>query len=136
MRFTVYAELKATDINRARDWYRDKLGLEPFRHGGVDLGPNDVLDHVQHDIYYDTGTSRFGIYESWEGGASDATAARFVVDDFEAVYEELSQRGVVFEHYDYEDEFRTVDGVLTSPDGHRTAWFKDSEGNVLAVSSI
>jgi hypothetical protein len=57
------------------------------------------------------------------------------VADFDAARSELLSRGVVFEEYDFGDEFRTVDGVLVSPDGEKTSWFKDSEGNILALGS-
>ena len=43
--------------------------------------------------------------------------------------------GVVFEEYDLGEDFRTVDGILVSTDGEKTSWFKDSEGNILAVGS-
>jgi hypothetical protein len=58
-----------------------------------------------------------------------------VVPDFDSVRSELLAKGVVFEEYDLGEEFRTVDGVLTSPDGEKTAWFKDPDGNVLALGS-
>ena len=58
-----------------------------------------------------------------------------VVDDFDAVRADLASKGVVFEDYDLGPDFRTVDGVLTSPDGERTSWFRDSEGNILALGS-
>ncbi len=135
MRFTFYAELPATDINRARRWYSEKLGLEPYSHGGEPVADPGALTDVEFDLYYDTGTSRFGIYESWTAGRNEATAARLVVSDFEAVFAELKSRGVEFEDYDYGDDFRTADGVLVSPDGEKTAWFKDSEGNILALGS-
>ena len=48
---------------------------------------------------------------------------------------ELMGNGVAFEDYDFGDDFRTLDGVLVSPDGEKTAWFKDSEGNTLAIGS-
>jgi hypothetical protein len=47
----------------------------------------------------------------------------------------LLSKGVVFEDYDFGEDFRTVDGVLVSPDGEKTAWFKDPEGNILALGS-
>ena len=47
---------------------------------------------------------------------------------------DLRQRGVIFEEYDYPD-FKTVNGVV-SLDGVRAAWFKDSEGNILALSEV
>ncbi len=135
MTFTFYAELPAADMNRARRWYAEKLGLEPYKHGGEPVNDPTTLTHVDSELYYDTGTSRFGLYESWTAGRNDATAARLVVDDFDTVFAQLQDRGVVFESYDYGDDFRTVDGVLVSPDGEKTAWFKDSEGNILAIGS-
>lgn len=135
MTFTFYAELPVADINRARRWYSTMLGLEPYKHGGEPVPDPAALTEVDSELYYDTGTSRFGLYESWTAGRNEATAARLVVDDFDATVAVLRGRGVVFEHYDYGDDFRTVDGVLTSPDGEKTAWFKDSEGNILAIGS-
>ncbi len=135
MAFTFYSELPAEDINRARLWYAEKLGLEPYKHGGEQVEDPAALTEVDSELYYDTGTSRFGVYESWTAGRNEATAARLVVDDFDATFALLKKRGVTFENYDYGDDFRTVDGVLISPDGEKTAWFKDSEGNVLALGS-
>ena len=58
-----------------------------------------------------------------------------MVDDFDSARAELLTRGVVFEEYDFGDDFRTVAGVLLSADGEKTSWFKDSEGNILALGS-
>ena len=135
MQFTFYAELPAADINRARRWYSEMLGLEPYKHGGEPVADPAQLVEVDSELYYDTGTSRFGVYESWTAGRNEATAARLVVSDFDATFAQLRARGVVFEEYDYGDDFRTIDGVLVSPDGEKTAWFKDSEGNILALGS-
>ena len=55
-------------------------------------------------------------------------------DDFDAAVAHLRGKGVTFQEFDYE-EFKTVDGVLTAPNGDRAAWFTDSEGNIIAVSS-
>ena len=107
---------------RARAWYSDVLGLEPVDPGGDEL------------IYRVEGTA-FGIYPSEHAGTNRATLVRLVVDDFDAARAELLSKGVVFLDYDLGPDFRTVDGVLTSPDGERTSWFKDSEGNILALGS-
>jgi catechol 2,3-dioxygenase-like lactoylglutathione lyase family enzyme len=135
MEFTMYPELTASDINRAARWYREKMGLEPVAHGGEPLAPGEVPELFDSQLLYDTGTAKFGIYESQYAGANRATAARLVTSDFDGVFAELKQRGVVFEDYDFGDDFRTEGGVLTSPDGERTCWFKDSEGNILALGS-
>lgn len=134
MDFTIHPELPASDINRAAAWYRDKLGLEPVLHGNepIEAGTTEF----QSELLYDTGTAKFGVYESWTAGRNEATAARLVVENFDAALAELRSRGVVFEDYDFGESFRTVDGVLVSEDGEKTAWFKDSEGNILALGSV
>jgi catechol 2,3-dioxygenase-like lactoylglutathione lyase family enzyme len=135
MRFRIHPELTAFDINRAASWYEEKLGLRPSKHGGesitTDMRPGDF----DSELLYETPTARFGIYESSHAGNNHATAARLVVEDFDEAFAELLERGVVFEDYDFGEDFYTVDGILTSPDGEKTCWFKDSEGNILAMGS-
>ncbi len=133
MEFIIYPELPALDINRAAAWYKEKLGLEPVLHGNEPIAAGTT--EFEYELLYDTGTARFGVYESEHAGKNLATAARIVVSDFDAARAEMLAAGVVFEAYDLDDEFRTVDGVLVSPDGEKTAWFKDSEGNILALGS-
>ena len=121
MRFRMYPQLPASDLARAQAWYLEKLGLEPTEPGD--------------ELFYDTGTAQFGIYPSDHAGTNKATAVRLVVDDFDAARAELLSRGVIFEDYDLGEDFRTVEGTLHSPDGEKTSWFKDSEGNILALGS-
>lgn len=131
----IYPELTASDLARAHAWYAEKLGLQPVRHGGEPIAPGAVLTEVTSELLYEMGKARFGIYESQHAGKNRATAMRIVVSDFEAFHDQLAANGVVFEDYDLDEDFRTVDGVLTSPDGERTAWFTDSEGNIIAIGS-
>ena len=120
----LHATLPASDYARAKAWYADKLGLTPVKEEANDMG-----------AWYETGGARFLVYPSGSAGTNEATAASFTVDDFDAAIAQLRGAGVVFEEFDYED-FQTVDGVLTTPDGDRAAWFKDSEGNILAMSTM
>ena len=124
MEFTLHASLPAADIDRARTWYSEKLGAEPTE------------DLPDRGLMYDVGGSRFGVYPSASAGTNQATAAMLVVSDFDEARAELRSRGVVFEDYDFGDEFRTVDGVLEGPDGERVSWFKDSEGNILGLIAM
>lgn len=133
MRFAIYPELPVSDLNRAARWYREKLGLEPVLCGGEPVKRGTT--EFDSELLYDTGDGRFGLYESWTAGRNEATAARIVVSDFDRAIAQMREAGVTFEEYDYGEDFRTVDGVLVSPDGEKTAWFKDSEGNVLAIGS-
>jgi predicted enzyme related to lactoylglutathione lyase len=120
MKFAV--SLPAVDIERAKAWYASALDLEPAEI--TDFG----------DIWYVVNGSRVQLYASQYAGTNKATAATIEVDDVQATVDRLKARGVVFEDYDFGEDFRTVDGVLTAPDGHKLAWFKDSEGNTLAIA--
>jgi catechol 2,3-dioxygenase-like lactoylglutathione lyase family enzyme len=134
MRFVMYPQLAASDVARARDWYMDKLGIEPVMANQEPYQSGQELE-TDTELFYDTGTAKFGVYRSDNAGTNLATAVRLVVDDFDAAHAELMARGVVFEDYDLDEDFRTVEGVLVSPDGEKTCWFKDSEGNILAMGS-
>jgi catechol 2,3-dioxygenase-like lactoylglutathione lyase family enzyme len=135
MDVTIYPELTASDLARAHAWYAEKLHLHPVRHGGDPIVAGLEPAQITSELLYEIGDARFGIYESAHAGQNDATAMRIVVSDFELFREQLLSNGVVFEDYDFGEDFRTVDGVLTSPDGERTSWFKDSEGNIVAIGS-
>ena len=117
------ASLPASDIDRAIKWYEDSLGLKPTEV--------DVMGGAR----YESGGVRFLLYPSAFAGNNQATAASFAVDDFDAAVAHLRDVGVVFEEFD-SGEMKTVDGVLTTPDGNKGAWFKDSEGNILAIATM
>lgn len=120
----LHATLPATDFGRAKAWYAEKLDLQP------------IAEEEQTDgAWYETGGVRFLLYQSTFAGSNRATAASFSVGDFPAAIAFLRARGVTFEEYDFGD-FKTEDGVLTLPDGNQGAWFRDSEGNILAVSTM
>lgn len=132
MKFTIHPELPAVDVERARTWYKEKLDLDP-----VDAEPGD------EELLYDTGSAKFGVYQSPHAGNNLATAARLVTDDFDKVHAQLRANGVEFEWYPIEGTFDAPggqqpywdNGAMVSPDGEKTAWFKDSEGNILALGS-
>lgn len=116
--------LPASDIERAKGWYADKLGLQPV----------NVTEYG--DVEYESGGSMFFLYESQFAGTNQATAATFRVLDFDATITMLRSNGVAFEHVDLGEMGSTVDGVIASPDGKlKAAWFKDSEGNILSVAT-
>ena len=114
----------ASDLERAKRWYSEKLGLDPVRE--LDYG----------DVEYQTGGVRFLIYQTELAGTNEATAASFVVDDFDEVIASLRTSGVLFEDVDFGEFGATIDGVIESPDGsNKSAWFKDSEGNILSLTT-
>ena len=124
MEFTLQASLPASDIDRAKAWYSDKLGAVP------------TAELPGAGLLYDIGGAKFGLYPSEFAGTNQATAAMIVVNDFDKALAEMRSMGVVFEEYDFGDDFRTVDGVLEGPDGERVSWFKDSEGNILGLTAM
>lgn len=112
--------LPTQDLERARAWYAEKLGLEPLeaRPGGY---------------RYELAGTEFALYAS--EGASDGsfTQAGFYVDDIEAVVAGLRERGVVF----LSDETVDVEGNYASKgSGERANWFTDSEGNLLGIAQL
>ena len=117
--------LAASDLERAKQWYADKLGLDP------------VEEDEYGGLQYETGGGTFLVYLSEFAGTNQATAAGFRVEDFDAAITELRSRGVAFEEVDFGEFGSTVDGVISMPDSNdKAAWFKDSEGNILSLSTI
>ncbi len=115
----IYAYLPAQDVKRARAFYEQKLGLKPTteREGGV--------------VYeFGGGTAAF-LYPTPNAGTSKASQAFWQVEDVEREVAELKARGVEFEEYDMPG-LKTKGGVATAG-GAKAAWFKDTEGNTLAI---
>jgi predicted enzyme related to lactoylglutathione lyase len=119
----IVATLPASDLERAKEWYGRVLQLEP------------IETSEDGSFWYETGGTRFLVYASQFAGTNQATAAAIGVDDLESAVAEFRSRGAVFEDYDFGEDFRTVNGILTSPAGTKMAWMKDSEGNILGVST-
>ena len=118
-KFPLYAYIPARDVARARRFYEDKLGFKP---------KEEVSDGVIYD--FADGTSCF-LYPTPNAGTSQASQAFWQVDDVDAEMAELKSRGVVFEDYDVPGE-RSPSGAITA-NGAKAAWFKDTEGNILAI---
>jgi catechol 2,3-dioxygenase-like lactoylglutathione lyase family enzyme len=123
----VATRLPAQDLERARAFYSEKLGLEPVeeREGG---------------LLYRCGSGEFALFESSGEPSGDHTQMGFEVEDIEAAVAELRGRGIVFEEYEIPG-MRTVDGITEVPGnypskggrGERAVWFRDSEGNLLGI---
>lgn len=116
------ATLPAADMERAKAWYRETLGFEP------------TVEREGQGSFYQIGDTGFMLYPSEYAGSNKATAAGIVVDDFDETVQELRNRGVEFLEFDF-GEAKTENGILSMPDGQKGAWFKDSEGNIIAVSN-
>jgi predicted enzyme related to lactoylglutathione lyase len=117
--FPLYAYIPARDLARARQFYETKVGLRPKEetNGGV------VYAFAQ-------GTACF-LYPTPNAGTSQASQAFWSVTDVDGLIRKLKARGVVFENYDMPGE-KSADGAITMG-GAKAAWFKDSEGNIMAL---
>jgi catechol 2,3-dioxygenase-like lactoylglutathione lyase family enzyme len=115
----MYAYIPVKDVARARQFYERKLGFKPSREeaGGVEY---ECGEH----------TACF-LYPTPNAGTSKASQAFWQVDDIEREVAELRAKGVEFEEYDAPG-MKTVNGIATAG-GAKAAWFKDSEGNTMAV---
>ena len=120
---SVTANIPAADLERARSFYADKLGLSP-----VDENPGGL-------IYKTAGGTWFFLYQTEYAGQAGHTIAQFHVADVAAEVKELEANGVSFETYDLPGT--TWDGVIASlGDMGHAAWFKDSEDNILCIDDI
>lgn len=117
----ISAVLPAADITRARNFYRDKLGLEPENP--------DAEDNLQYKCGSGSG---FLLYQTPNAGTAKNTQMGWSVEDVPAAVAELRAKGVTFEEYDLPG-LKTENGIATSPDGSSAAWFLDSEGNILSI---
>jgi predicted enzyme related to lactoylglutathione lyase len=117
--FPMYAYIPAKDLARARRFYEQKLGLRPAQeaNGGV------VYEFAK-------GTACF-LYPTPNAGTSQASQAFWAVDDVDALIVALKARGVAFEDYDMPGERSPAGAVIEG--GAKAAWFKDSEGNIMAL---
>jgi catechol 2,3-dioxygenase-like lactoylglutathione lyase family enzyme len=122
----VATRLPAQDLDRARSWYADKLGLDPVeeRPGG---------------LRYECGGVSFALFQSAGKPSGAHTQMGWEVTDIDATVAELRSRGVVFADYQLPG-LTTVDGIAdvvgnypSKGTGERGAWFHDSEGNLIGI---
>lgn len=116
----LYAYFPARDLDRARSFYENTLGLTPksLNNGGV-------------TYEFAGGTAAF-LYLTENAGSSQASQAFWSVQDVDREIVELKKRGVVFERYEDLPGERSPEGAVIAG-GAKAAWFKDSEGNILAI---
>jgi predicted enzyme related to lactoylglutathione lyase len=115
----MHAYIPAKDISRARQFYEQKLGFRPKEEieGGV------VYEFAEHTQCF--------LYPTPNAGTSRASQAFWQVSDLEREVAELKAKGVKFEDYDMPG-LKTTNGIMVAGSS-KAAWFKDSEGNIMAV---
>jgi predicted enzyme related to lactoylglutathione lyase len=115
----IRAYIPVSDLSRARNFYEKTLGLTP-------------KEEYAGGVIYECGGAEVFMYPTKNAGTSKASQAFWQVNDVEAEVAELKARGVVFEEYDMPGI--VMKNSIATAGGAKTAWFKDSEGNILAVS--
>ena len=115
----IRAYIPVSDVARARKFYEGTIGLVPKQEyaGGV---------------IYDCGGTQVFMYPTPNAGTSRASQAFWQVEDVEAEVAELKARGVKFEEYDMPGV--TMKNSIATGGGAKTARFKDTEGNIMAIS--
>lgn len=119
--FPVHATVAASDIERAKTWYLEKLELKPKK---------EAMGSLWYE--FSPGTWLL-VYQTGSAGTARNTQAGWTVKDIESTMKGLRARGVQFEEYDF-GQMKTVDGLFDVPGMGKAAWFKDSEGNTFELS--
>ena len=117
-----HTTLPAADLQRAKKFYAEKLGLSPATEseGGI--------------FYEIAGGTRFILYPTPDPTRAGHTQIGFATNDIESEVEELRSRGVMFEEYD-SPGLKTKNGIAQTGEA-RAAWFKDSEGNMIGIVQL
>ena len=115
----IRAYIPASNITRARKFYEEIIGLQP-------------KEEYAGGVIYECGGTGVVLYPTPNAGTSKASQAFWQVQDVEAEVAELKERGMKFEEYDMPG--MTMKSSIATAGGAKTAWFKDTEGNILAIS--
>ena len=115
----IRAYIPALNVARARKFYQEVIGLRP-------------KEDFAGGVIYECGGTEVFLYPTSNAGTSKASQAFWEVSDVEAEVAELRARGLAFEEYDMPG-IEMKNGIAVGG-GAKTAWFKDTEGNILAIS--
>jgi len=115
------ATIAVKDLKVAKKFYGDTLGLKP-----TPVPEPEVLN-------YKSGNSTVLVYKSQFAGSNKATTVTWIVDDVDGTVRDLKAKGIAFEHYDFPGMTRKGDVHIAGKS--KAAWFKDPDGNILAVVS-
>jgi catechol 2,3-dioxygenase-like lactoylglutathione lyase family enzyme len=111
--------IAVTDLDRARQFYEDTLGLK-------------AKDEWGEGVTLKSGDTCINLYKSQFAGTNKATALTFDVDDIDKEVQDLKEKGIFFEKYDLPGLQRQGD-LYVGEGGFKTTWFKDPDGNILSL---
>jgi catechol 2,3-dioxygenase-like lactoylglutathione lyase family enzyme len=115
------ATIPAKDLQGTRRFYEDVLGLQ-------------VVQDDPAGILYRSGDSAVMLYPTEFAGTAQHTLGTFLVEDVDAAVADLRSKGVTFEEYDMPG--LKTEGGIAELGGVKSAWFKDPEGNILALGEL
>lgn len=116
----IVAFAATTDVQRARAFYRDVLGLR-------------LVSEDRFALVFDAAGTMLRVTPVRELTPASYTVLGWAVADIGTKVRELAEAGVKFERYSFLED-QDPNGVWTAPGGARVAWFKDPDGNLLSVS--
>jgi catechol 2,3-dioxygenase-like lactoylglutathione lyase family enzyme len=120
--YNIIGFVSIVDVSRARDFYRDTLGLRL-----VTEEPPFALVFEANGIMLRLGMAK-------ELPPAHGTVLGWQVPEITATVENLGRFGVRFERYEGMDQDEL--GIWSSPSGAKVAWFKDPDGNLLSVTEF
>ena len=119
--YDAMATIAVRDLTAAKKFYEGKLGFKAVHTEGEEA------------VSYKSGKSQLLVYRSQYADTNKATAATWMVNDVEGLVKELKAKGIAFEHYDMPG--MTVKGDVHVAGNRKNAWFKDPDGNIIALVS-
>lgn len=114
--------LPAEDLQRARKFYGEVLGL------------SEIVSGIPGHAKFEAGLGSLVMLYERSRTKAEHTVLEFLVEDIEQVVKELAERGVKFEQYDFEG-LRTNELGIAQLGTKQSAWFHDTEGNIISVST-
>ncbi len=118
--FQPHATLAVSDMERAKAWYAEKLDLKP-------------TEEDQGGAWYECAGTNFLLFPTPYAGSAKNTVMEWTVDDVDKVAQDMKGRGVSFDTFEMEGV--EWNGEIAVMGEHKAAWFKDSEGNILAITN-
>jgi len=117
-----FGSFSVNDISKAKEFYGKTLGIK-------------ISDEMEGIIalHVDGNGNNTIIYPKPNHEPATFTVLNFPVDDVENAVDELTAKGVQFEHYDMEQLKTDAKGIMRYKDIMAQAWFKDPSGNILSV---
>jgi catechol 2,3-dioxygenase-like lactoylglutathione lyase family enzyme len=119
-----FSGFSVNNLAKAKDFYGKTLGVD------VADGPMGTLE-----LRLAGGATVF-VYPKDNHEPATYTVLNFPVPDVEKAVDQLSAKGVKFEHYNTPDIAQDKKGIARGPEGPPIAWFKDPAGNIVSVLEL